>query len=316
MEHYIGIDIGGTKCAITLGYIESAAEKMVVQEKYKFETCNKTPFQILNIFKDKIEEYKNLCDVSGIGISCGGPLNSAKGVILSPPNLPGWDNIEIVKYFNEKFKLPVYLQNDANACAVAEWKYGAGIGYDNVVFMTFGTGLGAGLILNGKLYTGTNDMAGEVGHVRLSDEGPSGYGKAGSFEGFCSGGGIAQLAQAKVKSGEYPKLLEIAGSIENINAKLVGDLAESGDEFCKEIYAYSGRMLGKGLSIIIDILNPQVVIIGGIFSRSRGLLWEYAKEVIEHESLGLSAGVCKVVASVLGERIGDIAALSVATGKY
>ena len=91
------------------------------------------------------------------------------------------------------------MQNDANAGAIAEWKYGAGKGYNNLIFLTFGTGMGAGLILNGKLYSGTTDLAGEVGHIRLAEMGPVGFGKAGSFEGFCSGGGIAQLAQIKVR---------------------------------------------------------------------------------------------------------------------
>ena len=112
---------------------------------------------------------------------------------MSPPNLPGWDNIDIVKQIKTHFGVPVHLQNDANACALAEWKFGAGRGTKNMVFLTFGTGLGAGLILDGKLYSGTNDNAAELGHIRLDRFGPVGFGKTGSFEGFCSGGGIAQL---------------------------------------------------------------------------------------------------------------------------
>ena len=132
-----------------------------------------------------------LGDISAIGISCGGPLNSKKGVILSPPNLPGWDNIEIVNIIKDRLDVPAKLQNDANACALAEWKYGAGRGSNNMIFLTFGTGFGAGLILDGRLYNGVNCMSGEIGHVRLTEYGPVGYGKAGSCEGYCSGGGIA-----------------------------------------------------------------------------------------------------------------------------
>ena len=139
-----------------------------------------------------------------IGISCGGPLDSRRGVIMGPPNLPGWDDVYIVRQIENHYGVQAHLQNDANACAVAEWKFGAGRGKQNVVFMTFGTGLGAGLILDGKLYSGTNDNAGELGHIRLDRFGPVGFGKAGSFEGFCSGRRIARFGAVH---GGFPALL-------------------------------------------------------------------------------------------------------------
>ena len=179
-----GIDIGGTKCAVIVG------DENGIADKIKFETTT-----VDETIKNIISAVEKLGANDAIGISCGGPLDSKRGVIMSPPNLPGWDNIEIVKMLEEQFKVPVNIQNDANACALVEWKYGAGRGTENMIFLTFGTGLGAGLILDGRLYAGTNDMAGEVGHIRISDYGPVGYGKAGSFEGFCSGGGIAEIGR-------------------------------------------------------------------------------------------------------------------------
>ena len=314
MGYYIGLDIGGTKCAVTLGWLTDSS--VDIRDKYKFATIKNNPYDVLSTFDRRVGEYSRDNTIEGIGISCGGPLDSKKGVILGPPNLPGWDHIEIVRYFQERYRVPVYLQNDANACAVAEWKYGAGRGCNNMVFLTFGTGLGAGLILDGKLYAGTNDMAGEVGHWRLWKDGPLGYGKAGSFEGFCSGGGIAALARSKAESGQCLRLLKEAGTPSAITAKLVGDLAEQGDADCQEIYAQCGRMLGKGLALIIDILNPQTIVIGSIFTRSRELLWQYAKEEIDREALAISAGVCEVKTAQLGEMIGDYAALTLASGEY
>jgi len=234
-----------------------------------------------------------------IGISCGGPLNSENGVILSPPNLPGWDNVEIVKIIEKHYSVPAHLQNDANACALAEWKFGAGKGCQNMIFMTFGTGLGAGLILNGKLYEGTNGNAGEVGHVRLEEDGPVGFGKKGSFEGFCSGNGIAQLG------------VKIMGD-KTLNAKTIADAARNGDEKAREVYRISGERLGKGLSILIDILNPEVIVIGSVFARSHDLLWEEAKRVIDKEALSVSAECCRVVPAELGEQIGDFGAVATA----
>lgn len=314
MKYYIGFDIGGTKSSVTLG--RKTENEMQIVQKQLLATKDYSAVEALEILINKAQEFRRVADISGIGISCGGPLDSRKGVILSPPNLPGWDDIKIVEILKNRFELPVFLQNDANACAVAEWVYGAGKGYENLVFLTFGTGFGAGLILNGRLYTGTNDLAGEIGHWRLCDDGPVGYGKAGSFEGFCSGEGIARLTRERVSAGGNPALLKKAGSLENITAKLVGDCAENGDEFCRRIYADCGRWLGKGLALVIDMINPQLIIIGSIFTRSGGLLWPYAQKEIEKEALPQSSGVCRMVPAKLGESIGDIAALTVAAGKY
>ena len=251
-----------------------------------------------------------------IGISCGGPLDSKKGVILGPPNLIGWSYVPIVDQIKEHYGVPVRLQNDANACAVAEWKFGAGRGFRNVVFLTFGTGLGAGLILDGRLYCGANDNAGEVGHIRLEKFGPVGYGKSGSFEGFCSGGGIAQLGYTlgleKSQQGKMPLYLKSGMTKEDITAKSIAEAAEQGDETALEVYNICGEYLGKGLSVLIDILNPERIIIGSIFARSKNLLWQSASEVIKREALGSSESCCEVVAAELGENIGDYAAIATA----
>lgn len=198
----LGFDIGGTKCAITLGS-NNFEDRIDIVDKEVLQT-DKPVYEMIELLFKTAEELlarQSLLskDITGIGISCGGPLSSKLGLILSPPNLPGWDNVPTTEMTQKRFNKPVLLQNDANACAIAEWKYGAGRGFNNIIFLTFGTGMGAGLILDGKLYSGTNDLAGEVNHLRLAEIGPVGLGKAGSFEGFCSGGGIAQLAQMKVR---------------------------------------------------------------------------------------------------------------------
>lgn len=316
--YYIGIDIGGTKCAVTLGNYTDG--KMDITAKDKFDTCG-TPYEVLQEFVNRIDKIlaeKNLkyIDICSMGISCGGPLDPKNGVILSPPNLPGWDKIEAVKFFTEKTGIKTILENDANACAIAEWQLGAGRGFDNVIFLTFGTGLGAGLILDGKLYSGSNGNAGEAGHMRLADFGPSGYGKAGSFEGFCSGKGIAQigrtLAIEALQNGTQPMFCKSMDELDTITAKTVADAADAGDETAKEVYRISGRRLGQGLSVLVDILNPQRIIIGSIFARSKHLLFEECDKVMRRECLPLSYDVCKVVPAQLAENVGDYAALSLA----
>ncbi len=310
----LGFDIGGTKCAVITAHRNG--ESIEILKKQKCPTdLNISPVEMIKkliCLADEILEEKP----DKIGISCGGPLNSKKGLIMSPPNLPGWDNVEIVKQIEEHYGVPTRLQNDANACAVAEWKFGAGKGYENLVFLTFGTGLGAGLILNGKLYSGANDNAGEIGHIRLDKSGPVGYGKEGSFEGFCSGGGIAQLGYMKaleaVQKGEYPMYFKKGYTKADVNAKTIADAADLGDKTAIEVYKTCGEYLGRGLSVIMDILNPEIIVIGSIFARSHNLLWGPAKSIIEKEALGITSGCCKVTPALLGEQIGDYAAVATA----
>ena len=318
-KHLIGIDIGGTKCAISYGTYDEENIQLIAKEKIKIGKPEETLANLKELI-DQVLSNNNLLpsDISAMGISCGGPLDSQKGVILSPPNLPGWDEIAIVDYFESHYHVPVYLQNDANACAVAEWRMGAGRGTQNMVFLTFGTGLGAGLILNGQLYAGTNSNAGELGHIRLGDYGPVGYGKSGSFEGFCSGGGISQLARLMVME-ELQQGRTVSWckreDINNITAQQVAEAAFQGDALAKKIYQISATYLGKGLAIVIDILNPEMIVIGSIYTRANQLMESYLREVLQKEALPQAYEVCQIKPAVLEENIGDYAALSVATLK-
>jgi glucokinase len=197
--------------------------------------------------------------------------------------LPGWDDVPIVRILHEATGLPVALENDANAGALAEWQYGAGKGYRNVIFLTFGTGLGAGLILDGRLYTGTNDLGGEAGHIRLADEGPIGYNKRGSFEGFCSGTGLAQLMAfellcLKEQVGEK-EMLSRYKEPGQVTGRDVVEWSRNGDELALRVVNNSGKYLGRGLSILIDLLNPELIVIGSMGVRLGDLLFEPARKL-------------------------------------
>lgn len=313
----LGVDIGGTKCAVLYGI--DTDSQMEIVDKVRFDTtdADRTLNRILLELKSMSARHGlDSFNTKGVGVSCGGPLDSSRGVILSPPNLPGWDNVPITGLVEKAVGIRAVLQNDANACAVAEWKYGAGKGTRNMVFLTFGTGLGAGLILNGKLYSGTNDNAGELGHIRLSDFGPVGYGKAGSVEGFASGGGIAQLAVSAVKEklmmGDTVSWCR-DGNLSGITAKTVAEAAKDGDELAKSIFRTSATYLGKALSIVIDMLNPEVIAIGSIFVRAEELIRPFMEAAIAKEALPGAYAVCKILPAELGEAIGDIASLSLAS---
>jgi len=159
-------------------------------------------------------------------------------------------------------------------------------------------------------------MAGEIGHIRLEANGPIGYGKAGSFEGFCSGGGIAQLAGLKaleqLQMGRAVNYCQNINSVQSLSAKTVGDYAASGDPLAQEVFHLSGYYLGKGLSILIDVLNPEAIIIGSIFIHQKDLLLPAALDIIKKEALAISAERCRILPAGLGDQLGDAAALGVA----
>lgn len=310
---YVGLDIGGTTSAAVL---VDGAGRIGDRDETRTTKGDQGWRPTVDRLVGSVRQFVAREDVRAVGVSCGGPLDSARGRILSPPNLPGWDDVPIVEILREETGLPVALENDANAGALAEWRYGAGQGRRNLVFLTFGTGLGAGLVLDGRLYRGTNDLGGEAGHVRLAEQGPIGYGKRGSFEGFCSGTGLAQLMAVELlclqeQRGREAVVREYAepGSV---TGKQVVEWAHAGDELALSVVRTSGEYLGKGLSILIDVLNPEVVVVGSMGVRLGELLFGPAREVIAREALPGAAEACEIVPAALGERIGDYAALCVA----
>jgi len=307
MKYLLGIDIGGTKCAVSLGNRESE-----VLARRELATV-KDPGEMLEaIFAEAGSLMKEGESLEAIGIVCGGPLDIARGRIMSPPNLPRWDDIAVVEYFSGKFGVPGFLQNDANAGALAEWRLGAGRGSNNMMFCTMGTGFGCGLILGGRLYEGVNGNAGELGHVRLTQRGPIGYGKSGSVEGWCSGGGIAQIAENRIeelkKDGAQSLLLESG----TLTAQSVAQAADQGDDLAQRIYAEVGEHLGSTLAMAIDILNLETIVIGSIFLRSEALIRPSMERVLKLECLPGALEACRIKPAELGEKIGDVAALTVA----
>jgi glucokinase len=313
---WAGVDIGGTKTAVVVSRrppeILSRIEFATLPTKGPIQALD----QILAALHRMLAELKtgpeSLC---GIGVSCGGPLDPHAGVIQAPPNLSTWIDIPIVEILNREFAAPGLLENDANAGALAEHRYGAGQGTRNMIFLTMGTGLGAGLIIEKKLYSGSSDMAGEIGHVRLTRTGPVGYHKAGSVEGWASGGGMAQIAETMLNSARRrgrSSLLHSLPKGRKATAKDVGLAAAKGDAVARSIVAACGKKLGLALAILVDILNPDRIVIGGLAMRLGDALLEPALKSLRQEALAPALAACTVVPATLGESIGDVAALCIA----
>ena len=256
--------------------------------------------------------------LGAIGVSCGGPLDQATGVIQAPPNLATWVDVPITSILRDEFGLACRLENDANAGAVAEHRFGAGQGTQHMIFLTMGTGFGAGVITAGRLLSGKRGQAGEIGHVRLTAAGPVGYNKAGSVEGWVSGGGMAQVAKQEVETvlsmGGITLLSAKLAASGALTARDIAEAAQQGDELARKIIRNTGCRLGEALAILVDLFNPERIVIGGLAMRMGERLLEPARRKMEQEALPDSAKICQVVPASLGEQIGDVAAICVAMG--
>ena len=316
---WIGLDIGGTKCAVLLAEVDRGIR---ILDKIRFETHTERGFQWA--YDRLCREMESILARNGldfsrvraIGVSCGGPLDSRRGVILCPPNLPGWENVPLPEMLAERYGVPAFIQNDANACALVEWKMGAGRGTRDMIFLTMGTGMGAGVIAEGQLLRGHTDMGGEVGHLRLTEDGPVGFGKAGSFEGYTSGGGIHRQAEALTRrlaaQGRPPAWLRDGHAPEEADAKLMADYARRGDPDARAFYDFIGRMLGRGVALLVDAFNPECVVIGSIFGRCEDLLRRPMEEELRREAIPYSLQGLRVTPAGTGESLGDYASVMVA----
>ena len=302
-ETIIGFDVGGSK----IGVIEGDYNGTIYQRRMIPDHVGKPFEQTFDAMCAAAAEVRKAAGAAGrrvaaISVSIGGPLDIERGIILSPPNLPGWDNVPLKDMLSDYFGLPVYVEHDGNAGALAEFLFGAGAGKQNVIFLTLGTGLGAGIILDGRIYRGTTDTAGEVGFIHIADDTPIAYGKAGTWEGVCSGAGLVKLAHWR-----YPGRWR-----ENVTPRdLIAD-ALTGTPEAVALVAEMGKWLGKGCAILINTLNPERIIVGTLGAVLGEMLLTPARRVLVDEALSISAAACELVPSKLGEALGDTAALMAA----
>lgn len=298
---YVGISIGGTKS--TVNFAELKDGNFVNLVKNEFPTSkydDKKEMEEIYSYIDKADG-----DIQAISVICCSPLNIKKGLVATPPNLPGFKNTPIVKLLKNRYKVPVILNNDADANGLAEFTFGPYRGVNNFIYVTYGTGLGIGIILDGRLYKG-NGNAGELGHVRIANTGPFGYNKKGSVEGFVSGANIP--AQCTKLFNKFPNT-----SLKQFNpltTKNVFEEARKGDELAVKVVKNVAKRLGHTIAIILDIFNPEVVSIGGIYARCIDLLEEGMRKTCKKECLKLNYKQCKIVPSTLSEKIDEYSSLA------
>jgi glucokinase len=307
MDTIIGVDVGGTKTAVVEG--TGAAE---ILQRYEFETEARRPFaETFPQLEALVARARDASAHAGreaqaLSVSVGGPLRIREGVLVDPPHLPGWHGARLKERLTEAFPgLPVYVEHDGNAGALAEFRFGAGRGRPrlrHLVFLTFGTGLGAGLIVNGRVLHGATDTAGEVGHLRLSDDGPTGFGKAGSWEGWASGAGLVEVAARM-----FPRRWPAATPIREVVAAMLAD-----DPEALAVAEEIGKWMGRGMALLVDTLNPQLIVLGSLGVALGHRILGPARRALAAEALPQAVAACEVVPAALGRRIGDVAALMAA----
>ena len=317
-RHVVGIDIGGTKLATVVadstGHILNKVRKPTLAER--------GPEYALQLLFDMVHETVELAGleqkaISAIGVSCGGPLDTKTGIVYSPPNLPGWDALPLKTQLESEFQIPVTIENDANASALAEYRFGGGRGYNAVLYMTMSTGIGGGIVLDGQVYHGANDSAGEVGHQILVPDGPRcGCGKRGCLEALCSGPAIARRAQAAVRKqltdgNASTALLDLAGGrIEDIKSEHVLEAGRQDDVLALHLVEETAYYMGWGIANLVNILNPDIVLLGTIAIAAGDLLLDPIRKTVSEFAMTRPAEAVKIAPAQLGDKLGDLAAIA------
>ena len=312
-KHVVGIDIGGTKLATVV-----ADEKANILHKTRRPTlAEKGPDYAIQLLFDMVDESVAGAGltreaISAIGVSCGGPLDTKTGVVYSPPNLPGWDALPLKTRLESEFQIRTTLENDANASALAEWRFGGGRGYEIVLYMTMSTGIGGGLVVNGQIYHGANDSAGEVGHQILLPDGPRcGCGQRGCLEALCSGPAIARRAREAVQKEPTTTILTFAaGDVTAIKSEHVLAAARDGDALALQLIKETAYYMGWGIANLVNILNPDIVLIGTIAMAAGELLLQPIRDTVTKMAMARPVEAVEIMSAQLGENLGDMAAIA------
>lgn len=303
----LGFDVGGTKTAI----VEGTRGAEILQRE---ELLTEAHLPFAQTFPRIAESAKQMIktaartnrEITAISVSIGGPLRISEGLLIDPPHLPGWHGVHLKARLQSEFPgLPVFVEHDGNAGALAEFHFGAGAGQTglrDLIFLTFGTGLGAGIIINGQVLHGVSDTAGEVGHLRLAWSGPIGFGKAGSWEGFASGQGLVELAAQM-----FPQRWSHSTPIREVVNAMLAD-----DTDALTVVAEAGKWMGRGMALLVDTLNPQMIVLGSLAVALGDRVLIPARRSLVEESLPQAAAACEIVPAKLGKGIGDVASLMAA----
>ena len=311
----LAVDIGGTKigiAAVTGGGRIAASSRMATDPAVP-------PAEVLAAIAERgralIEEAGWPQDeLLAVGVAAPGPIDADRGVLVRPPNLPSWDGVPLVRSFEEAFDCPVRMDNDANGGALAEWMFGAGAGLRHFIYLTMSTGIGGGIILDGRLYRGATGDAGEVGHHVLDIHGPAcGCGQRGCFEAYCSGTHVARWLRETLQDRPREPMMRAArGAAAHLRFETLRDAAQAGDPLALEMWNDYALRLAQGLGNLVNMFNPEMIALGTIAVHAGDFLLEPVRRHIDRFAWPRARAACRIVPSVLGPRIGDLGAAAIA----
>lgn len=307
----LAIDLGGTK--IFAAIISSKGQ--VMAGKRSLTLADEGPEVVIKRIFSAIDHLLsqrkiNPSQLYAISIGAAGAIDYEKGLVTSSPHLPGWHDVPLRDIIKEEYRVNTFLINDASAAALGEHHFGAGQGINNLIYLTVSTGIGGGIIINGRLYSGASGSAGEIGHITIDVNGPRcSCGNSGCLEALVSGTAVAKETIRRIRQGERSTLTEIVGGkIENITAEKVGAAAQDGDSLASEVILRAATYLGVGLANLVNIFNPEMIIIGGGIAKMGDLLLNPARQVVRERAFQLSTQAVQIVPAQLGDNTGVLGA--------
>lgn len=306
-RRYLGaVDLGGSKILSVV----ADEEGRILGENRRPTAANEGPEAGLERIAASLEAALaeaglRIADLRAVGVCSPGPIDPTRGVIPAAPNLPGWYNVPVSQYLTDRLGIPALLENDATAAAYGEFVYGAGRGCRHIVYITLSTGIGGGLVLDGRLYRGASGAAGEIGHITIDADGPlCGCGKRGHVEALASGRAIAREAEALLARGGSPLLARLAEEEGELTAATVHRAAGAGDAEAIRILRRAGYYLGIGLAAYVDVFNPEMVIIGGGLRHMRDFYLGPAEQEMARRAMAEPLRVVRLVEAALGDYTG------------
>ena len=305
--YVIGVDIGGTNTRASV----VAKDGGIVSEGHRPTKAMDGPDesipQIIDAIREAIENAKvSASDICGIGMGVPGRHKSREGIVLWSPNFKDWAGLQLLQPFKDAFGVPVFMGNDVNVASLGEFRFGAGSGVNSMVMLTLGTGIGGGIILDGKLWKGANEGAGEIGHQIINPNGRlCGCGRYGDLESEANQGGIIERARRKIQMGRKTSLVHrVEGDPDALTPEIIAEAAFEGDELSLEVLQETGYFVGIGVANAINLLNPEMVVIGGGIARAGFVLWDPIMRTVKANALAEALEVCQVVPSELRDDAG------------
>lgn len=314
--YFLGIDIGGTKIATSIG-----TEKGDVLCSKRIPTQPPDPYQetlerVFDIIDEVLKEQGlTIAQISSIGIATPGPISVKDGKLLAPINLPGWRDVPIVQLFRNKYKIPVFMNHDAKACALAEWAFGNRKGINNLIYLTMSTGIGGGIIANGQIVQGISDSAGEIGHCILDIHGPRCVcGQNGCFEAFCGGARVAARLREEIASNliRTQILDEAGGDIAKVDFIAFVNAVKKGDPYATQMWNEFIERLAQAIGVLLMMLNPDAIILGTIAVHAGDMLYQPLHLQLQRYAWPQPRTACLIESSALGEKMGELSSLAIA----